>query len=188
MKVMSILLLVIMIQAGHVSAKSLFADDTYSSLVGDNRSHKKDQVLTVLIYETATSSSSTGTETSRSSAVGLAVTGTNTQHTADLGINTDFDGGGDMARSGKFVASVSVNITDVFENGDVYIKGEQLLEFNNEKQQIFVEGRVRVDDISETNTVISTRIADAKIRYLGEGLLSERERPGIITQLLNWLF
>ncbi len=47
---------------------------------------------------------------------------------------------------------------------------------------------MRPEDISSDNTVISTRIADAKIKYIGDGLLSDREKPGILTRFFNWLF
>ena len=106
----------------------------------------------------------------------------------DVGINNSFDGNGSLSRTGKFVASVSVTIIDVTESGDLLIRGKQSLEFNNEKQDIELEGKVRPTDVSSDNSVISTRIADAKIKYVGEGLLSDREQPGILTKFFNWLF
>ncbi len=169
-------------------AQGMYDESTYVPFVGDVRSYKKGQVLTVLIYETATASSSTGTETDKSTSMGLSASYGSSQESANLGVNSDFDGGGTLTRTGKFVASVSVSIVDITETGELLIHGSQSLEFNNEKQDIELEGRIRPDDISSDNTVISTRIADAKIRYVGNGLLSDRERPGIITRFFNWLF
>ena len=59
-------------------------------------------------------------------------------------------------------------------------------EVNTERQQITVAGRIRQQDISDTNTVPSTRLADAKISYVGKGDLSDKQRPGWWHQLLTW--
>lgn len=177
-----------------VYSQSLFNDATYKPFVGDLRSYKMGQILTVLIYESATASSSTGTTTDKSMSVGIGASsnegpGTpNGGFSGDLGINNSFGGNGSLSRTGKFVASVSVTIVGITESGDLLIRGKQSLEFNNEQQDIEIEGKVRPDDVSSDNSVISTRIADAKIKYLGEGLLSDREQPGILTKFFNWLF
>ncbi len=58
---------------------------------------------------------------------------------------------------------------------------------NEEKQEIALSGRVRPYDILANNTVLSSRLADATISYVGEGLLAEQQRPGILSRLLRWL-
>ena len=73
-------------------------------------------------------------------------------------------------------------------NGDMRVTGEQLLEFNNDIQHISVKGLVRKKDVSSNNTVLSTRLANAQIQFSGEGLLTNRSKPGIFTQIWNWLF
>jgi len=80
-----------------------------------------------------------------------------------------------------------VRVVDVAPNGDLVVAGQQLIEVNEEKQEIKLEGRVRAVDVSESNTVLSTRLADAKIWYVGDGLLGEKQRPGILTRILSWL-
>jgi flagellar L-ring protein precursor FlgH len=68
------------------------------------------------------------------------------------------------------------------------IQGKQHIALNNESQVITVEGRVRPQDIDTNNAVLSTRIADAKIEFIGHGLLSSRQQPGVISRIFNWLF
>ena len=48
--------------------------------------------------------------------------------------------------------------------------------------------KVHMEDISADNTVISTRLADAQISYVGHGLLGRQQKPGLITRFLGWLF
>jgi flagellar L-ring protein precursor FlgH len=47
---------------------------------------------------------------------------------------------------------------------------------------------VRRQDIAPDNTVPSSKIAEAEIRMEGAGAIQERQRKGVITQLMDWLF
>ena len=78
-------------------------------------------------------------------------------------------------------------VRSVEDNGDLIVSGEQLIKVNDEKQEIVLSGRVRPIDISENNTVVSSRLADARISYVGDGVLGEKQRPGILTRILSWL-
>ncbi|MDH5730105.1 MAG: flagellar basal body L-ring protein FlgH, partial [Gammaproteobacteria bacterium] len=73
-------------------------------------------------------------------------------------------------------------------NGELIVEGEQYIDFNNDTQKISVYGRVRPQDIASDNTILSSRMADAEIEFSGEGLISSRGKPGIITRIFNWLF
>jgi flagellar L-ring protein precursor FlgH len=46
---------------------------------------------------------------------------------------------------------------------------------------------VRPQDISPGNVVLSTRLAEAEIIYMGEGELAGRQRPAWWNRFLNWL-
>jgi len=73
---------------------------------------------------------------------------------------------------------LTVSIREILPNGDFKVAGEQFLTVNQEPQKVTLEGRVRPLDISDGNVVLSTRLADAKITYVGEGDIAERnQRP-----------
>ena len=42
-------------------------------------------------------------------------------------------------------------------------------------------------DITDGNVALSSRRAEARIEYVGDGYLSERARPGLIPRIFNWL-
>jgi flagellar L-ring protein precursor FlgH len=105
-----------------------------------------------------------------------------------LNTANDANGGGVEKRSGEVLARVSATVMDITPIGEYVIQGKQQIALNNESQIITVEGRVRPQDIDTNNAVLSTRIADAKIEFIGHGLLSSREEPGIFTRIFNWLF
>ena len=173
---------------GSAVSGSLYDEDSYESLVSDQRSFKQGDILTVMIYETATASTESQTDTKKTTTIGATASdGTNTIE-GNAGINSGFGGGGTSSQTGKLVASVSVTIVEKLANGDMRVQGSQTLEFNSDMQHISVSGIVRERDISSSNSVLSTRLADANIRFVGEGLLTSRSKPGVITRIWNWLF
>lgn len=169
-----------------VQAASLYREGDYQSLTGDHKAYRVGDLITVLVYENASASSTANTTAGRDADVGFGIVGIGKNRLGDIKLNNDFDGSGKTAREGKVLAQITVEVKEVRGNGDMLIGGEQLLEVNNERQQIKVEGRVRRKDISEENTILSTRIADAKISYVGDGDLAERQRPGWWQRLWTW--
>src|SRR5260221_13481697 len=98
-----------------------------------------------------------------------------------------FSGGGSINRSGRLLAQVTAVVQAVYPNGLLHVKAEQTIEMNSEKQEIRLEGNVRPIDITDGNTVLSTRIADAQISYIGDEGLSEKQRRRSLTRILGWL-
>lgn len=174
--------------SGSALAVSLYGDDTYRPLVIDHRAARPGDTLTVLIVESASASTSARTDTSKESSVNVLATDGHGEITGQLAVAGAFDGNGTINRAGQIVARVSVTVQEVLPNGELGVRGEQVLEFNNERQFIRVVGRVRPEDISAQNTVLSSRLSESKIDYTGEGLLTNREKPGLITRFFNWLF
>jgi hypothetical protein len=67
---------------------------------------------------------------------------------------------------------VTTLVDQVFPNGDLHVSGTQTLNLNGEKTDIRIQGRVRVADISADNSVLSSRLAEAKIDYTGSGFVT----------------
>lgn len=169
-----------------VHAENLYSEKTFRALASDKRAHLPGDALTVLIYESSSASTSADTSLQRSNEVGIRASGNRTTQKLDVAVNNTFDGGGTVQRAGRLLAQMTVTVTGTARNGDLLILGEQQLEINSDRQKIRVEGRVRPLDISESNTVLSYRIADAKISYLGDGDLAARQRPGLWSRLFTW--
>ena len=96
--------------------------------------------------------------------------------------------GGRNVQGGTFSARMTSQVVEVLPNGNLVIEGSQSLVVNRENQEITVRGIVRPQDIAADNTVLSTYISDASISYQGSGSLGTQQKPGIITQILNWIF
>ncbi len=172
----------------NINAASLYSEETYVSLTSDTRSSFIGQSLTVLIYEEASSSTSAGSDTDRSTGFNVSTQDSTNTEKAGIDVGSYANGGGTINREGKLIAKVTVTVKEVLEHGELKIEGEQLIEFNEEKQHIKLSGRVRTEDISAQNAVLSTRIADAKITYVGDGLLGRKQEEGWLSRFFNWLF
>jgi flagellar L-ring protein precursor FlgH len=162
--------------------------DNFPSLISDHKPYKVGQSLTVMIFEEATSATSAGTQTNKSTAVSARLADSANSHQGSLSLGNNAEGSGEINREGRLVASVSATVQQVFTTGEMLIFGEQKIAFNNETQYIRVSGRVRPEDISSDNVVLSSRISQAEITYKGDGLLGSRQQPGVITEMFNWLF
>jgi flagellar L-ring protein FlgH len=168
-------------------AQSLFDAKTFRPITADSKAFRVGDIVTIQIVENASASANADTDLKRSNSAGaelhfrspIPIAGANATATGQ------FDGGGQTARTGQLLATLSVSVRDVLPNGDLLVFGEQLLVINEEQQRIDVEGRVRPQDISDANTVLSNRVADARITYVGEGDLANRQKPGWWHHLLD---
>lgn len=139
------------------------------------------------MVENSSASATAGTTTDKNTDAAVRLTSPHRRQGYSLGIDDSFDGNGKVARTGRLLAQLSVVVIGVEANGDLKVKGDQVLEFNGEKQTINLEGRVRPIDIGEGNTVTSNRVANAHITYVGDGVLAENQNKGWLTKFITLL-
>lgn len=183
----TLIVLIAMLISTQAMAQSLFNSNSYQPMVADHKALKRGDNLTVLITEFASLTTSANTSTKKDGSIFGSIKGTNSSHGGSAELGDDFSGGGTIERSGKLLAQLTVTVQSVDANGDLHIKGQQEIAVNDEKQHITIEGIVRPQDISPDNTVLSTKVSDAKISYTGKGLLAEKQKPGVLTRFLSWL-
>jgi flagellar L-ring protein precursor FlgH len=166
----------------------MFDGSTYRSLVAEDKALRVGDVLTVIVQEAASATSSADLRAQRDFTVSArAGTSSGEPHSASAGTASASDGAGRTERSGRLLAQLSVRVTDVNANGDLNVSGQQSLRINGEEQLITLSGTVRPRDITENNTVLSSRIADARIRFDGKGFVTDQSRPGWLARLFGFL-
>jgi flagellar L-ring protein precursor FlgH len=178
----------LIVAALNAQGQSLYDEKTYRPLTADNKAFRVGDVLTVQVIENATAQANADTGTRRNN--NLSANLERSKHTPmsiGLAVGGDFDGGGRTARAGRILAQLSVTVREVLPNGDLRVSGEQLLLINEEQQKIDLEGRVRPIDITDGNVVLSSRLADARINYVGQGDLAERQKPAWWRKVFDWL-
>jgi len=177
----------IVLSCASAHATSLYNEATFRPLTADNKAFRVGDILTVQVFENSSASTSSDTGTRRKNNVSASLTRpSGTVSTAGLGVNGDFDGGGQTQRANRVLITLSVSVREVLPNGDLRIADEQMLNVNQEQQRVTLEGRVRPQDVSDGNVVLSTRLADARITYLGEGEVSQRQQRAWWRKLLDW--
>ncbi|AVS67151.1 flagellar biosynthesis protein FlgH [Paracidovorax avenae] len=171
-----------------VRAESLYQEQTYRPLTADNRAFRVGDALTVQVFENSSATSSADTGTRRGNGLSAELSHrSGTVGQTGIGVNGTFDGGGRTQRTNRVLATLTVTVQEILPNGDLRVAGEQLLTVNQEPQKVTLEGRVRPFDISDGNVVLSTRLADARISYVGEGDIAERNRRPWWRNLLDMM-
>lgn len=171
-------------------AQSLFDESQFRALTADHKAFRVGDILMVQVIEQATATANADTGTQRNNALDGDVTAhyrRDRKASAHVSLGSSFDGGGQTERAGRLLAQLTVSIRDVLPNGDLLVSGEQQLTINDERQRIALSGRVRPQDITDANVVLSTRVADAEITYVGEGHLANRQKPAWWRQLVDFL-
>ena len=119
-----------------------------------------------------------------------ALLGTNvdTSSLVNADSTTSYNGTGTVNRSEAINMTVAAIVTDVLPNGNMVIQGRQEVRVNFEKRELLFAGIVRPEDISSSNTISHTQIAEARISYGGKGQITDVQQPRYGTQLYDVVF
>ncbi|RQP26657.1 flagellar basal body L-ring protein FlgH [Piscinibacter terrae] len=166
---------------------SLYREDTYQPLTADRKGTRVGDLVTVQIFEASSATSTADTNSDRSADLAVEVAGTQRRLRRSASLSNDMQGTGRTERTGRLLAQVTVSIKEILPNGDLMLAGDQMLEINDERQRIHLEGRIRPVDLQENNLVLSSRLADAKISYLGNGVIGDKQKPAWWQKILTAL-
>ena len=107
---------------------------------------------------------------------------------ASLKSSTDFEGTGKSTQSNSLTGDITVSVAEVLANGNLVVQGEKLLTLNQGHEHIRFSGIVRPADITSDNSVPSTKVADARIVYAGEGAVSDANAIGWLSRFFISIF
>lgn len=168
-------------------AENLYGGKQWAALSADRRATDVGDTLTVVVFQAAEATNSAQNNSRRNTDIGGGVRAGGIDESADLRFGGGYSGRGEVRRSERLVAQITVVVQSVLPNGDFLIAGEQMMRINGETTRIGVRGRVRSADITRDNTLLSSRIADAQINYDGRGFVSRSARPGLINRIFSFL-
>jgi flagellar L-ring protein precursor FlgH len=156
------------------SSSGLFSSDRRAKKVGD--------ILSVTLSETFSSNKAVTNSSAKADNIGAEVGPTgfmkNFRLSGSLAKTNSFAGSMATNQSNSLSGTLSATIVRVFPNGNLEIKGQKKLRITEGTEYIRLSGIIRPEDISTTNTVSSSKIAEAQIEYVGAGILDSATKPG----------
>lgn len=105
-----------------------------------------------------------------------------------LGSDSSTEGQGSVNRKEKVELTLAAVVTQILPNGNMVIEGHQEVRVNFELRDLAVSGIVRPEDISATNEVKHTQMAEARISYGGRGQITDVQQPRYGQQIVDILF
>jgi flagellar L-ring protein precursor FlgH len=162
-------------------------------LARDLRASRVDDVVTIVVLETINAAATGASTTERASSANASITALAGPKSATGALanlltqsgDQKLNGTGTTTRTTTLTAVISARVVKVLPGGLLYVEGSKDLQVNSEQQAITVRGIVRASDITTTNTVGSTQIADMEIRLNGKGVVGDAiRRPNFLYRLL----
>jgi flagellar L-ring protein precursor FlgH len=155
--------------------------------------HVGDTVTVHLVEQTAAqkSSSTDTTKTSKDTLPGPTVFGKPvTIHgtavlSGNLGNDSSFAGSGSSKQSNSLSGDLTVTVIKRLPNGNMLVRGQKWIGINQGKEYVRVQGVIRPIDIAPDNSVLSSKVADARIGYGASGALADANAPGLLQRFFN---
>jgi flagellar L-ring protein precursor FlgH len=188
-------------QPAYYAANSLWRNGS-RGFFKDQRAHVVGDLVTVRVNITDKAAIDNETKRSRSSGDNMGVTnffgyenktdkylpdGATPGSLYNTNSTMNHDGKGSISRQEQLTTNVAAVVTQVLPNGNLVIEGKQEIRVNYEMRQLIVAGVIRPEDIESDNTVVSTKIAEARIAYGGKGQITDVQQPRYGQQVMDVL-
>jgi flagellar L-ring protein precursor FlgH len=174
----------------HASANSLWRQGARAFFI-DQRASRIGDILTVQIDIDDSAKTTNATTTSRDASIAAGVPhffglesslgkilpgGFDPANAIATNSKTTNAGAGSVNRQEKISLTIAAVVSAVLPNGNLVIQGTQEVRTNTDIRQLTVAGIVRPEDISSSNTIKHTQIAEARISYGGRGDISRVQK------------
>jgi flagellar L-ring protein precursor FlgH len=184
---------------------SLYDSNRSEFLYDDNRASRVGDIVLVRVEESASTKIKSETSADKSNDINTSVTAMPSTGLigaipladtlgakAGIGIkanqSSEFEGNGETKQESEFEATVATRIVRRLPGNILQVEGARRIRVNNETQFLVVRGLIRQRDISSSNSVPSTSLAEAQIEIYGQGVLADKQRPGWLSRILDNIY
>lgn len=181
------ILLLICISVSNAESSSLFNKHEYKELTADHRAIRVGDAITIVILESAQASASAGSADQTEFGVAAKASVNDKNFHYGLGVDSNSEGSASTQRRGLIKAQITAVVTAVDDNKNLVVQGQQVITIDGEEQKIELSGRVRRSDLASNNTIVSSRLFDAQIKFIGSGSVSDGKENGVFYKLFKWL-
>jgi flagellar L-ring protein FlgH len=166
-----------------------------SDLSGDNKAHKVNDTVVILVAVNTTAAQSGDVNSQRAFQTSSAITGLagdiNTKGVNPLfnaNSSTTLKGAGATDSSTTFQTTMTAQVVAVLPSGNLVVEAQRKIFMNNQHEDVTVRGVLRPQDIGSDNTVPSTALSNLEIEMKGKGIIADSTRsPNFLTRALLWL-
>ncbi|MBA3023893.1 MAG: flagellar basal body L-ring protein FlgH [Gammaproteobacteria bacterium] len=134
-------------------------------LFEDRRARRIGDIVTITIVETTAASGKSATALGNSGSIAVntpLITGGVAGDSSLSGSSKN-----DASGSNTFTGTLTATVTDVLPNGNLRVAGEKQISIRYSDEYVRFSGVVSPADISGTNSVLSTKVADVHLEYKG---------------------
>lgn len=85
-----------------------------------------------------------------------------------------------------FTSSMTVVVTNVLPSGALQVAGDQKLSINGIPQALHVTGTIRVEDIDNSDSVLSSNVANIDAKF--SGIQTQEHNRGILQKIVAFFF
>jgi len=177
-----------------VPTGSLFKPNYVNNIYSDSKAHRVGDIISVILSESTQAQKNAKTELKKENSAKLdpivGLGGTNVTFKDDsiqfgLNQNSNFKGDSKTNQGNSLSGNISVHVLKVLPNGNLMIRGEKWMTLNNGDEYIRLTGIIRSKDISSNNTIVSSKVANARIQYAGTGTFADVQEQGWLSKFFN---
>jgi flagellar L-ring protein precursor FlgH len=184
------------------SAPAAFADTLYVAPPGpvgpghplrlgpDLKAHQPGDLVNIIFNFNVAQNSSSTMARSKAANAGLAA-GTGIAGVGFLRFPSSIGGQSSLntsdvrANSQTFTSAMMGTVQEILPSGALVISGVQRIIINGKAQNMKVTGTIRPEDIDQTDSVLSTSMANVQLDF--DGNFGE-EKKGLIRRIIDWIF
>jgi flagellar L-ring protein precursor FlgH len=189
---------------GHTGGMQMVSTAGQSSLFSDSLAHSVGDLITIVVDLNNSVEKDQNTTTAKTAAVDAVLTSllypndnTNKGYnflnlhgnppTTAWNATSSYDGGGTLKNTEATSTTIQARVVSILPNGVMQIEARRLSKAADEDSAMILTGEVRPEDLSSTNTISSSQVAELQIVQKGKGTLTNNQRKGWLTKLYEFL-
>lgn len=104
----------------------------------------------------------------------------------DLDVTDNYQGRGRFDRRDELITRITATVIDVKPNGTLVLEAKKSIALDEETQHYTLTGKIRVEDLTPQNTVLSTQVADLNLNVQHEGAARDATKRSIWKKMADF--
>lgn len=176
-----------------VPTGSLFNSSNAASLYQLHKNYHVGDMILIKLDESTSSKKSLDFKSDKSSNFDLGPVSVNAGaikiNEGDFSIghkqDSEMDSSAQTKQSNSLNGDITVYVLEILPNRNLVVAGEKWIKLNTGQEYVRFSGEVRTLDIDAENTIISSKVGNARIEYSGKGVLHDNQKDSMLGKLFS---